>query len=84
MDAYQLPDAQGYSSMLRFLIGESEKNRQRIRDQIMDTTPTDFRNIGEMLDLLKDNGSVVIMGSQEAIEEANVAREGWLEVLKVL
>ena len=84
MDAYQLPDAKGYSSMLRYLIGETDENRQKIRDQILATTLNDFHAFGEVLDQLSDKGNVVVMGSQEAINEANTKRDNWLNVLKVL
>ena len=84
MDAYQLPDAKGYSSMLRFLIGETDNRRQQIRDQILATTLNHFHGFGEVLNKLTDKGKVVVMGSQEAINEANTARGDWLEVNKVL
>ena len=84
MDAYQLPDAKGYSSTLRYLIGDTDENRQQIRDQILATTLNDFHAFGEVLDQLSDKGNVVVMGSQEAISEANTERDNWLNVLKVL
>jgi Zn-dependent M16 (insulinase) family peptidase len=84
MDAYQLPDAKGYTSMVRYLIGESDESRQRLRDQVLSTTPADFRAFAEVLQSVGDTGRVVVMGSQEAIETANAAREGWLDVTRVL
>jgi Zn-dependent M16 (insulinase) family peptidase len=84
MDAYQLPDAKGYTSMLRYLAGESDEDRQLRREQIFDTTPADFHSLGQVLERVKETGLVVVMGSQEAIEAANRARGNWLEVRKVL
>jgi Zn-dependent M16 (insulinase) family peptidase len=84
MDAYQLPDAKGYTSLVRYLIGESDESRQCLRDQILSTTVADFRAFAEMLQSVSDNGRVVVMGSQEAIETANAARERWLDVTRVL
>jgi Zn-dependent M16 (insulinase) family peptidase len=84
MDAYQLPDAKGYSSMLRHLIGETDDKRQKIRDEILATNLEDFHDFGEVLDRLSKDGSVVIMGSDDAVNEANWKRENWLKIVKVL
>jgi Zn-dependent M16 (insulinase) family peptidase len=84
MDAYQLPDAKGYSSMVRYLIGETDEKRQRRRDQILSTTTTDFKAFAEMLEAVKQAGRVVVLGSQDAIDAANAERESWLKVQKVL
>lgn len=84
MDAYQLPDAKGYSSMLRYLIGETDEKRQHIRDQILATNLKDFHTFGEMLDMLSKDGNVVVMGSEEAVMEANSKRDNWLKIVKVL
>ncbi|QHO34396.1 Presequence protease 1/mitochondrial [Arachis hypogaea] len=37
VDSYQLPDAKGYSSMLRYLLGITEEERQRRREEILAT-----------------------------------------------
>lgn len=84
MDAYQLPDAKGYSSMVRHLIGETDEKRQLIRDEILATELKDFHTFGEMLDNLSKDGRVVVMGSEEAIKEANSKSDDWLKIVKVL
>lgn len=84
MDAYQLPDAKGYTSMLRYLSGDTDTDRQRMRDEILGTTPADFKAFADVLDQVSDKGLVVVLGSQAAIEAANAARQGWLNVFKVL
>jgi hypothetical protein len=84
MDAYQLPDAKGYTSMLRYLTGDTDQARQRMRDEILGTTRADFRAFADTLDQVKDKGLVVVLGSQAAIEAANAARQGWLSVFRVL
>ena len=43
VDAYQLPDAKGYTSMERYLAGETDEIRQRRRDEILGASVTDFR-----------------------------------------
>ncbi|MDZ7266485.1 MAG: insulinase family protein [candidate division KSB1 bacterium] len=84
LDAYQLPDAKGYTAMIRHLLGDTDELRQRIRDQVLDTTARDFRAFAEVLAAVKDNGLVVVMGSPAAINEVNAARNNWLRVTKVL
>jgi Zn-dependent M16 (insulinase) family peptidase len=84
IDAYQLPDAKGYTSLIRYLVRESDDERQRYRDQVLGTTAADFRTFASALEQVNRNGLVVVMGSQEAIDEANQARPGWLEPRRVL
>ncbi len=84
LDAYQLPDAKGYTSMIRYLIGDSDEGRQRLRDEILATRPEHFRALADVLDSASRDGRVVVMGSPEAIETANTTRPGWLDVVKVL
>lgn len=84
MDAYQLPDARGYTSMTRYLAGDTDESRQRWREQILGATLEDFRALGDVLERVKDDGLVVVMGSREAIQAADDERQGWLQVLKVL
>ncbi len=81
-DAYQLPDAKGYTSMIRHLVGVTEESRQQYRDEILSTTQKEFKAIAEILDGMKENGQVVVMGSPESIESIN--ESNWLDVRKVL
>jgi Zn-dependent M16 (insulinase) family peptidase len=83
MDAYQLPDAKGYTSMIRYLTGDTDESRQRRREEILSSTVADFKSFGEALIKASREGHVVVLGSEEAIENANAARPGWLEVRKV-
>ena len=85
LDAYQLPDAKGYTSMTRYLAGESDHSHQTWREQILATTRQDFHNFGEVLDRLAANATVVVLGSKEAIEAANTEKGGnWLRINKIL
>jgi Zn-dependent M16 (insulinase) family peptidase len=84
MDAYQLPDAKGYSSMARYLTGNTDEIRQRRRDEVLSTTTADFEAFAEVLDRINEKGLVAVLGSQEAIGAANKAKGDWLEVQKVL
>ena len=84
MDQYQLPDAKGYSSMLRYLVGDTDEIRQRMREEILATSVEDFQTFADALEQVADRGLVVVLGSQGAIDAANAERAGWLDVSKVL
>ena len=83
MDTYRLPDAKGWVSMERYLLGESDAMRQAMRDQVLSTSLSDFHRFGETLEAVKDHGHVVVLGAQAAIESAAEARPGWLTVSSV-
>jgi hypothetical protein len=84
LDAYQLPDAKGYTSMVRYLAGDAEDERQRMREEVLSTTAADFRRFAEALEQVNRHGLVVVMGSPMAIESVNRARKDWLKVVKVM
>ncbi len=67
VDGYQLPDAKGYTSMVRYLIGETDADRQQMRDQILGTTAADFRAFGEVLSSFNEQARVVVMGDGETL-----------------
>jgi len=85
MDDYMLPDAKGFVSMVRYLTGDTDEARQKLRDEVLGTTPQDFVRFAEVLDDVRARGRVVIMGAPEAIVQANAALgDGWLRVEKVM
>jgi hypothetical protein len=84
LDSYMLPDMKGYVSMLRHLTGESEEERQKMRDQVLGTTAKDFRDFAEILDKVNRDGIVKVMGSQAAIESALATRPEWLKTFRLL
>lgn len=85
MDAYQLPDAKGYASMVRHLIGMTDEIRQQRRDEVLSTTQAHFREFADALAQVNERGLVVVLGSQEDIAAANARRGNhWLSVQKVL
>ncbi|MCL4504843.1 MAG: insulinase family protein [Chloroflexi bacterium] len=84
LDDYQLPDARGYTSMLRLLSGDTEEGRQRLRDEVLATTAADIRAFADVLELLKQNGQVVVLGSEQAINAANTERPLGLQVSRAL
>lgn len=85
IDAYQLPDAKGFSSMARYLAGITDEMRQQHRDEVLATTSADFNRFGDVLEPLISNGHVVVLGSQDAVEQANAAKGSeWLKTTKVM
>jgi len=84
MDAYQLPDAKGWTSMVRHLTNYTDEERQRTRDEVMSTKVDDFKGFARVLAKLNKAGEVVVLGSADAIEKANKEKQGFLEVKKVM
>jgi presequence protease len=83
IDAYQLPDAKGYTSMQRYLAGEADDIRQRRRDEILGARIADFRAFADALSELIDHGQVVVLGSEQAIRAVNARRPGFLHIVQV-
>jgi presequence protease len=84
IDPYELPDAKGFSSMRRYLTGFTDEQRQQSRQEVLDTTLQHFQQFADVLAALNETGQVVVLGSQQAIHDANVSEEIHLEVVKVL
>jgi hypothetical protein len=84
LDGHLLPDAKGYVSMLRYLTNNSEDDRQKYREEILNTKAEDFNEFAEYLEKVKEKGIVTVLGSAEAIEEANQERDNFLNVKQVL
>ena len=83
-DAYQLPDAKGYASLVRYLTGIDDDYRQQMRDQVLATKADHFAEFAAVLDQASAAGRVAVLGSADAIAAASAAREDWLTPVKVL
>jgi Zn-dependent M16 (insulinase) family peptidase len=84
LDAYQLPDAKGFSSLVRWLNGTTDALRQRVRDEVLSTTLEQIHAFGEALEPVARHGLVGVVGPQSAIEAANGEHPGLFEIVKVL
>nr|KJB77679.1 hypothetical protein B456_012G150300 [Gossypium raimondii] len=84
VDAYQLPDAKGYSSLVRYLLGITEEERQRRREEILSTSLKDFKEFADAIDAVKDNGVAVAVASPDDVETANKERLNFFQVKKAL
>ncbi len=74
----------GYTSMLRHLTGDTDQVRQKMREEVLETTVDDFRAFSQILHLASENGIIKVMGSTTAIEQANSQSLGQLQIVKVL
>ena len=79
LDGALSPDQKGYTQFQRWLINESPEYRQKFRDEILETKPSDFRDFALRLKKLKDP-SVAVVSSKPAFEAA--AKAGREMVLK--
>lgn len=71
IDSYLLPDAKCYSSALRILTGDTDEIRQGKREEVLGASVKDFRELGEALDSVRRNGTVVVVGGEDALKQAN-------------
>ena len=69
LDSALSPDQKGWTAFERHLVNESPEFRQQYRDEILNTTPDDFRAFAERLRNMKDP-SVAVISSKAAFEEA--------------
>jgi len=70
MDGALSPDQKGSLQFKRWLAGESPEQRQKYRDQVLNTKPSDFKEFAERLKALKDPSSAVV-SSKSAFEDAS-------------
>lgn len=73
LDSPMSPDQKGFASMAQFLSGELPADRQRYRDEILQASPEDLKELANRLKKLRETGQVVVFGSQQAIDDANAA-----------
>ncbi|KAK1264140.1 hypothetical protein QJS04_geneDACA021721 [Acorus gramineus] len=84
VDSYQLPDAKGYSSLLRYLLGITEEERQKRREEILSTSVKDFKEFANAIEAVKDKGVVVAVASPDDVAAANEELPEFFQVKNVL
>jgi Zn-dependent M16 (insulinase) family peptidase len=84
IDRHLLPDVKGYTSMVRYLTKDTAEKRQLLRENVLNTSVTDFRDFADVLDGVKRSGLVKVVGAASALETVAAERQGWLEVFKLL
>jgi hypothetical protein len=65
---------------MRHLQGRTDEMLQKTRDEVLSTNGEDFIAFGDVLEKVAQSESVAVLGSQNAIEAANVG----LKIVKVL
>ncbi len=70
IDSYMLPDAKGYTALLRHLNANTDESRQEMREQVLGTGISDFKAFADVLDHIKVHGIIKILGSQNAFDES--------------
>jgi Zn-dependent M16 (insulinase) family peptidase len=83
LDAYQLPDAKGYASLMRYLTGVDDDQRQRLRNEVLTTNQEDFHALAGFVEQADQRGQVVVLGSADSITSASAELPGGMEVRKV-
>ncbi|XP_074285856.1 presequence protease 2, chloroplastic/mitochondrial-like [Silene latifolia] len=84
VDSHQLPDAKGYSSMLRHLLGVTKEEREIRREEILSTSLKDFKEFGDAIDAVKDKGVVVVVASPDDVEATKKTNSNFFQVKKAL
>ncbi|GAB6036836.1 insulinase family protein [Fundidesulfovibrio butyratiphilus] len=83
LDAYQLPDAKGYTALARHFVGDTAQARQTLRQQVMDTSLADLRRCGQALTKALAGAPVVALGAAPSLDKAAERLSG-LVVTKAL
>ncbi|MDQ7033367.1 MAG: hypothetical protein Q9P01_00595 [Anaerolineae bacterium] len=71
LDSHDLPDAKGFKTMIRHIVGYTDEMRQQYRNEVLATTLDDFHAFGAVLKQAADKGRVAVVGSPDAIEAAS-------------
>lgn len=66
MDTYLLPGAKGNAALWRYLTGDTDDIRQRIRDEILSTTLRDFHDFAPHLDQAMRGAVPCVLGGPDA------------------
>lgn len=70
VDNYMLPDAKGFTSLIRNLCGEDAEFRQKMREEILSCDINDFRDFAKAADAVAENGDIVVIGGRAGIEKS--------------
>ncbi|MCJ2165628.1 MULTISPECIES: insulinase family protein [unclassified Pseudodesulfovibrio] len=75
IDSYQLPDAKGFTSLIRHLTGQDNGYLQIIRDQVLSATEADFRAFAQAVRINAQHGDICVLGDSLAMENAGLDLE---------
>ena len=69
IDAPLTPSAKGARSRDAYLCGDTFENIQKERDEILSCTCADIKKLSEYVEMIKETGSIVVLGGEEEIEK---------------
>ncbi len=75
VDAYMLPGAKGATSFSRWMTGETDERRQRVREEILSTKLSDFHDFAPYMAAALEKAVPCVLGGADA--EAVAEAEGW-------
>jgi len=84
VDSYLLPDAKGFTSLIHFLTGYTQEDRQAMRDQILSASPADFKALASQLDAAKNLSINAALSSKQKIEALPEELRRGAEILQVM
>jgi Zn-dependent M16 (insulinase) family peptidase len=79
IDTYLLPDAKGYTDLIRYLTGQTNEKRQKLRDELLSTTAEDFKAFAEFLSMEK--AVTCVLGSPSEIKKSGLKFKTSLKIL---
>nr|WP_321513252.1 insulinase family protein [uncultured Pseudodesulfovibrio sp.] len=80
IDTYQLPDAKGFTALVRHLTDQDDAFLQTLREEALNATEADFRAFAEAMRINAKHGSICVLGDSLAMENAGLD----LEIRQVL
>ncbi len=72
IDSYQLPDAKGYTALVRHLTNQDDAYLQTTRDEVLATTEKDFRDFAQAVRINAEHGDICVLGDQVAMENSGL------------
>ena len=84
VDSYLLPDAKGFTSLVHFLTGYTQEDRQAMRDQILSASPADFKALAAALEAAQTLAIGAALSSTQMIEALPETLRGKADILQVM
>lgn len=73
MDAPLTPSAEGNFSLVCFLMGLTDEDLQKTRDEVLQTTPEIIRGLAGYVDAIVDHGVICAVGDEKKLESSKDA-----------
>jgi hypothetical protein len=72
IDAYQLPDAKGFTALARYLTNQDDAYLQTVREQALSASENDFRQLAQAVRTVAQNGDICVLGDSLAMENSGL------------